>query len=77
MAVWAYYQRLKMDKKFSETPSPDYVIYYTPVPAYTVSPPPTYDSVTRSQIDRKTNEETDQRPVTITTETDEKKPNNE
>jgi hypothetical protein len=80
MAVWAYYQKLKMDKNNSEVPNPDYVIYYTPVPAYTVSPPPAYDSVSQFQIDRKINESDNsyQKSITTTTvEVDEKKLDNE
>jgi len=66
LAVWAYYQKLKMEEKQSEVPNPDYVVYYTPVPAYAVSPPPAYDSVASSQIDGKTNvnNNTDQKSTT-------------
>ncbi|CAJ0760996.1 9453_t:CDS:2, partial [Entrophospora sp. SA101] len=66
LAVWAYYQKLKMEEKQSEIPNPDYVVYYTPVPAYAVSPPPAYDSVASSQIDGKTNvnNNTDQKSTT-------------
>nr|CAG8479306.1 3318_t:CDS:2 [Entrophospora candida] len=66
LAVWAYYQKLKMEEKQSEIPNPDYVVYYTPVPAYAVSPPPAYDSVASSQIDEKTNvnNNTDQKSTT-------------
>ncbi len=44
MAVWAYYQRLKIEKQYDDIRD-SYIVYYTPVPAYTVVPPPAYDSV--------------------------------
>ncbi|CAB4399180.1 unnamed protein product [Rhizophagus irregularis] len=45
MAVWAYYQRLKVEKQYGDIEGSSYIVYYTPVPAYTVVPPPAYDSV--------------------------------
>ncbi|RHZ88141.1 hypothetical protein Glove_26g7 [Diversispora epigaea] len=45
MAVWAYYQKLKVEKQYDNIPENGYIVYYTPVPAYTVSLPPSYESV--------------------------------
>uniref|UniRef100_A0A1D1YLN1 Zinc transporter 5 n=1 Tax=Anthurium amnicola TaxID=1678845 RepID=A0A1D1YLN1_9ARAE len=52
MAVWAYYQRLKVEKQYGDIGGSSYIVYYTPVPAYTVVPPPAYDSV--PSVDSKT-----------------------
>ncbi|CAG8549356.1 9151_t:CDS:2 [Diversispora eburnea] len=45
MAVWAYYQKLKVEKQYDNIPENGYIVYYTPIPAYTVSLPPSYESV--------------------------------
>ncbi|CAI2166809.1 9873_t:CDS:2 [Funneliformis geosporum] len=45
MAVWAYYQRLKVERQYGDIRDSSYIVYYTPIPAYTVVPPPAYDSV--------------------------------
>ncbi|RIB22853.1 hypothetical protein C2G38_2293622 [Gigaspora rosea] len=51
MAVWAYYQRLKVEQQYDTLSDPGYVIYYTSVPAYASSQPPAYESV--PQVDSK------------------------
>ncbi|CAG8560129.1 10747_t:CDS:2 [Ambispora leptoticha] len=52
LAIWAYYQNLRSE--FSNLVPATHNIYYSPIPAYVVIPPPAYDSIPGANSDEKT-----------------------